>query len=369
MSLIELTAGCTVDFFYQEDVISGSGKRLKDQMCQTTLCNLAGGIYGASVVYVVEITDCNKAFDLQKLQKVISISNTTINKNDKIFFGDSSFPSLLLGRLNLDVKRTTKPDIADRIILDRDIPGSNIFHRLFLFDEANNIGVCADPLWREDKVSYGIRINKIISTLKSYFNYNMKLYCSVKADNYKLYEIYQKFPNKFTSTIELSKYVHNQLPMIKEDEYSGISDMLKSQDKATVSLGLGMLQYYNFFDFGINIVSDLTTGLCLDLPSNRESEYIYFLLGTNRSLLYDSRHYGITRKINFLMDCLNKFAVTPSMSVKEKVYTTLRGELFNDISEKYHSEFERLNVTLSLTPNDEIGETDASSSEVEGEEV
>ena len=69
------------------------------------------------------------------------------------------------------------------------------------------------------------------------------------------------------------------------------------------------------------------------------------------------------------MDSFNKFAVTPNMTVKDKVYTVMRSILFDEIGEKYKEEFERLDVTLKLIPNDENGETNVSSSKVEGEEV
>ena len=123
---------------------------------------------------------------------------------------------------------------------------------------------------------------------------------------------------------------------------------------------------YNIFDNGIDILSALINSKCLELPSNRDSNYIYLLLGQQLSTIKSARHYSVRNKLSFYMNAINNFLIIPSMSVKEKVITCLRKDLYNIIINNYKEELNRLNITLKFETNDENGETNNSSSEVEG---
>jgi hypothetical protein len=200
------------------------------------------------------------------------------------------------------------------------------------------------------------------------FNFNLKLYCNITSA-YEIYQLYNKYPTKFIHTKDLTKFIIPQLPVLQETECNNICYMLKSQDKATVSTGLGTLQYYNFIDRGIDLLGALLSTGCYDLPNNREAEYIYSIFGCNRNKITYAKNYGVKDKIKFFMDTLNQFIVQPSMSVRDKVYTILRSDLFERISKEYKDEFERLNITLTLTPNDENREATISPQKVEREEI
>lgn len=324
--------------------------------------------YGYSDKYTMCDITPEELYDVYHNNFSIKSSTVVPVSKNKIFFCDSTFPSLLLGRLGTDLSRTTKVDTADIIVSDCNITYRDIFHNICLLDLNNKINFGNLSLDRnETKVQFVDKINKIIQIAKSNFNYDLKFYCSVTAGNLDIYEAYKKYSSKFISTKDFIKYVISQLPILGEDECNNICYMLKSSDKSTVSTALGTLQYYNFFESGIDLLNALSSSSCYDLPNNREAEYIYYLFGLNRSNIIDSKGYRIRRKIQFLMDALNKFIITPSMSVKEKVVAVLRQSLFDQICNDYKEEFDRLDVTLNLIPNDKNGETAVSSSEMEGE--
>ena len=308
-------------------------------------------------------------YDIFNVSGNVIKSSGQISTGNKIYFSNSTFPSLLLGRLDIKLKRTTKSDSADKIVSDCKITIRDCYRQPILLDLNNHVVIRCDIEYNQSKKNYVGKVNFIKNIMKSLYNYNLELYSSIYKDNYDEYQLYLKDPSKFISTTDFTKYAISQLPILQEDEANNIIYMLKSQDKPTVSTALGTLQYYNFFNYGIDILSALITTSCTDLPDNREAEYIYSLLSTSKGILRDARHYGVQRKIQFFMDSFNKFAVTPNMTVKDKVYTVMRSILFDEIGEKYKEEFERLDVTLKLIPNDENGETNVSSSEVEGEKV
>jgi len=326
-------------------------------------------IYGGSEKYTFIETIPTNAYDiLTSNNNLIKPSSIKISNKDKIFFSNSKFPSLLLGRLGLDLKRTTKADSADVIVSDCNLKTHDCFHKLFLFDLDKKVRMdTIDVRYRESKADFVKRINLILQTMKSFFNYDLKLYIQIIPSNLDEYELYNQYSSKFITTSDFTRHVVSQLPILQQEECNNICYMLKSQDKSTVSTALGTLQYYNFFECGIDLLGALTSTNCYDLPINREAEYIYSLLGVNKSIISEAKNYRIKRKIQFLMDSLNKFIITPTMSTREKVINVLRQSLFDQIYGDYKDEFDRLDVTLNLTPNDKNGETNASSSKMEGE--
>ena len=306
----------------------------------------------------------NEIYDIYHSNFKIKSAQYTLSGNDKIYFKDSTFPSLLLGRLNTNIKRTTKSDNADIIVTDCNLSINSCFYAPSLIDVQNKI-IIDIPL-NGTKSEYVAKVLSITKTFKNVYGYNLKTYLGIHPDNYELYELYQQHPNKFVSTNDFAKQIVNTLPVLSDAEASNILYMLKSQDKSTVGLALGTLQYYNFFEYGLDIVSALITSNCFELPNNREAEYIYFLLGVDKSIIATARNYTIKSRINFYMEVLNKFVISPSDTVKEKVYTILRSDLYNQITKEYRTEFDRLQVTLALTPNDTNRETTSSSQEMEG---
>ena len=366
MNITEITS--QTNFYYIYDFDLPSYKDFNDiiSKCRKIgACGVSGASWG-NKSYFVEL-DPAFAYDQNTLNPVlVKVSQNAVAKDDKIFFADSTFPSLLLGRLNVGVKRTTKANTADKIIMDNGLYAHEIFHRLQLIDFDKAVVIECTPSYRESQQQYISKVNKLINLGQSKFGVNFKLYASVILSTYEIYDTCSKYPSKVTSTKELTKYVISNLPKIKEEECENICYMLKSQDEATVKLGLGTLQYYNFIDYGLEVINSLANTKSYQLPDNRDAEYIYSVLGVSKNQLYALRHYSTTRKINFLMDCFNHFVISPSMTVKEKAYTTLRAALFNDIVEHYKNDLDRLKITLSFTPNDQNGETNASPEAVEG---
>lgn len=292
-----------------------------------------------------------------------------IQPKSKIFFSDSTFPSLLLGRLGLDLKRTTKADNADVIVSDCNFTASDCFQCFFLFDLSKKIFLNISIKHGETKQNFENKVNNIIQVMNTNFKTDLKLYSQVSKEKFDMYDAYNQHSSKFIKTSDFEKYIISQLPVLQQQECDNICYMLKSQDSQTISTALGTLQYYNFFDCGVDILGALISTKCYSLPDNREAEYIYSLLGTSKGNLTDARSYRVRRQIQFFMNTMNKFIISPSMSVKQKVLNVLRQNLFDQISEDYKDELERLDVTLNLNPNDKNGEADASSSKVEGEKV
>lgn len=317
----------------------------------------------------ISLTECTAtdAYNYIKQKPVIFTPTTkTISSGNKISFADSTFPSLLLGRLNIGIKRTTNHDVADIIVSDCTMNTHDCFDTPVLLDEVNKVAIPMQIWWSEDIKSYIARANIVQQKLKEVYNYKFKFYCTVKTSNIDLYNVAQKHSSKIISTRAFTTYVISKLPQLGQTEASNICDMLKAKDPDIVSMALGMLQYHNFYEYGPEILTALGTSLCVDLPTNRDALYIYKLLNVTKNQLHDFHHYGIKNKIDFIMNSLNNFVVAPSMTVKEKVYTVLRSDLFNKIVEEYDDSFKRLKVTLQLTPYDENGTADTSSQKVEG---
>lgn len=299
-------------------------------------------------------------------RRIITPKTLPIKAKDKIFFADSKFPSLLLSRLNVDVKRTTKADDANVIVSDCTLSYNDIYQKFRLIDPDKKVITNVYIDYKDTKTTFIAKVNLIISQMNKLFGVNLKPYVRITESNFDTYEIYQKHSAKFIRTEDFIKYIIPQLPKLNQTECDNVCYMLKSQNEETVSLALSTLVYYNIFDNGIDILSALINSKCLELPSNRDSNYIYLLLGQQLSTIKLARHYSIRSKLSFYMNAINKFLISPSMSVKEKVITCLRRDLYNVIVDNYKEELNRLNVTLKFETNDENGETNASSSEVEG---
>lgn len=299
-------------------------------------------------------------------RRIITPKTLPIKAKDKIFFADSKFPSLLLSRLNVDVKRTTKADDANVIVSDCTLSYNDIYQTFRLIDPDKKVITNVYIDYKDTKATFIAKVNLIISQMNKLFGVNLKLYARITESNFDTYEIYQKHSTKFIRTEDFIKYIIPQLPKLNQTECDKVCYMLKSQDEETVSLALSTLVYHNIFDNGIDILSALINSKCLELPSNRDSNYIYLLLGQQLSTIKSARHYSVRSKLSFYMNAINKFLIIPSMSVKEKVIACLRRDLYNVIVNNYKEELNRLNVTLKFETNDEDGETNNSSSEVEG---
>lgn len=372
MNQIEYSSNTRFEFFYESDVRdavlykkSGSVSWLLSRGRKTEVDYL-GGTYGKTCTFIP--CTMQEAFDhiYHTNPKIIKPKALTINAGDKIFFANSTFPSLLLGRLDVDLKRTTKPDNADKIVSDCDMSENDIFHNVVLIDP--NKFVLTRLSWQgkgETINTFSSVVTKTID-LFNQMGYNVSLYVCISKQGYEVYQALQTHSAKLISTTDFTKYIVSQLPQMQPDEVNNIAYMLKSQDQATVSTALGTLQYYNFAEHMPQILEALMTTQCYDLPNNREATYLYSLFGLDRGSLYAVRNCGVKRQIQFFMDCLNKFVVTPSMSVKQKVYTSLRALLYDKIANDYKDELSRLDVSLSLTPNDENRTTNSSAETVEG---
>ena len=370
MNQLEYDSCTRFNYFYEGDIrdalLRNKGASWLTSRVRATDIQYLGGTYGKTCTFVP--CTIQEAYSLlyQKANPAVKPKSLTINAGDKLFFAHSKFPSLLLGRLDVNLKRTTKPDTADKIVSDCNLSRNDVFNHVVLIDPIKT--TLTRLSWytsSETLNTFTSDVNSIIKLLQQ-IGYNMQLYVCVSKQGYETYQTLQTYSSKVISTTDLTKYIISQLPKMQPSEVDNITYMLKSQDASTVGTALGTLQYYNFADYIPQILEAIISTQCYDLPTNREATYIYSLFGLDRGDFYNMRNCGIKRQIQFFMDCLNKFVVSPSMTVKQKVYTSLRSLLYDKISNDYKDELKRLDVSLSLTPNDENRTADSSTEKVEG---
>ena len=182
--------------------------------------------YNAPVANFVEFDTIDEAYSLYNYQdrsNEFIKSQAKISKGNKVFFCDSSFPSLLLGRLDTDVKRTTNVKNADIIVSDCSIKLSNCFKQLYLIDikKQKLIGTVT-PEYNEKLATFKTRIAAIITEFNRLLNADLKLYGTITPNNYEIYQLYNANSSKFIKTSDFVKYVISQLPKLQEDECNNI---------------------------------------------------------------------------------------------------------------------------------------------------
>lgn len=268
----------------------------------------------------------------------------TWTKKTKVAFYSSSFPSLLLGRINVDIKRTTNIDNADYLVMDslNEYPSSRPIVLVGL--DKNDNCVLYYFGWKEDQTV-------IPPDLQTYFpGYTFQWASSCSINRQAFIDTIKQHSNKCISTQALVKHVYSSVakPSGEEDIKSLIS-MLTSKDQ---DLGFNTLVYYNFFDYLPNIYQALinNTNNRSDLSNNASAKFVYYILNTSSRQINDLIISSTTRRLNKLGALKqNSFMTNQALINLQKI---LNDQVGIEINSTFKDALDAINAHVVIVTND-----------------
>lgn len=175
-----------------------------------------------------------------------------IKKDNVIVPGDlvyiskySSYPSLFISRVdNINIRRCLKLEKCTKLIVDESII-NNYHNTIVKFDHVPGI------------------INK------SYNNDNVEIFSFSPTDNdlendnivyyynapYDFMDIIINHHDKIVYTENLSNYVNNFLPKLNKQNLVEVTNMIKSEDKETMKLGISIISIHDISNVCVEIFS------------------------------------------------------------------------------------------------------------------
>ena len=268
----------------------------------------------------------------------------TWTKKTKVAFYGSSFPSLLLGRLNVDIKRTTNVDSADYLIVDSFNEYSSSRQMMLVGLDKNDNCVIYSFGWQEDET-------KIPSNLQIYFpGYTFQWISSCSVNRQVFMDVIKQHSNKCVSTQTFIKYIYSSVtkPSDEEDVKSLIS-MLTSKDQ---DLGFNTLVYYNFFDYLPNIYQALinNTNNRSNLSNNASAKFVYYILNTSSGQINDLINGSMTKRLNKLGALKqNSFMTNQALINLQKI---LNDQVGIEINNTFKDALEAINAHVVIVTND-----------------
>lgn len=265
-------------------------------------------------------------------------------KKTKVAFYGSSFPSLLLGRLNVDIKRTTSVDNADYLVVDsfNEYPSSRDMMLVGL--DKNDNCVIYYFSWQEDKT-------KIPADLYKYFpGYTFQWTSSCSVNRQVFMDVIKQHSNKCINTQTFIKYVYSSVakPSDEEDVKSLIS-MITSKDQ---DLGFNTLVYYNFFDYLPNIYQALinNTNNRNNLSNNSSAKFVYYILNTSSSQINELINDSTTKRLNKLGALKqNSFMTNQALINLQKI---LNDQVGIEINNTFKDALNAINAHVVIVTND-----------------
>ena len=204
MNELEYNSRTQFTYFYDGDVRDAcfrtNGHTWLTSRTRKTDIEYMCGNYGKTCNFVpITISDAYNHIYAKQATPCVKPNTLTINKGDKIFFANSKFPSLLLGRLDVDLKRTTKPDTADKIVSDCNLTKQDVFHNVMLIDPVKQ--ALTRVSWytsSETLNTFTSYINKAVKMFST-MGYNMQLYVCISKQAYDTYQTLQTYSAKIIS--------------------------------------------------------------------------------------------------------------------------------------------------------------------------
>ena len=268
----------------------------------------------------------------------------TWTKKTKVAFYGSSFPSLLLGRLNVDIKRTTNVDNADYLVVDsfNEYPSSKQIMLVGL--DKNDNCVIYYFGWQEDET-------KIPADLYKYFpmyTFQWVSCCSVNRQVFM--DVIKQHSSKCINTQTFINHVYSSVakPSDEEDVKSLIS-MLTSKDQ---DLGFNTLVYYNFFDYLPNIYQALINNTCNrgNLSNNSSAKFIYYILNTSSSQINELINGSTINRLNKLGALKqNSFMTNQALINLQKI---LNDQVGFEINNTFKGALDGINAHVVIVTND-----------------
>jgi len=268
----------------------------------------------------------------------------TWTKKTKVAFYGSSFPSLLLGRLNVDIKRTTNVDNADYLVVDSF--NEYLAHRTIMLVGVDKNDNCVMYYfgWQEDKT-------KIPVDLQTYFpGYTFQWASSCSVNRQVFMDVIKQHSTKCISTQTFVKHVYSSVakPSDEEDVKSLIS-MLTSKDQ---DLGFNTLVYYNFFDYLPNIYQALinNTNNRNNLSNNASAKFVYYILNTSSGQINKLINDSTTNRLNKLGALKqNSFMTNQALINLQKI---LNDQVGIEINSTFKDALDAINAHVVIVTND-----------------
>lgn len=260
-------------------------------------------------------------------------------KKTKVAFYGSSFPSLLLGRLGSDVKRTTNAVTADYIITDSFQEYKSHQSTILVGLDKNDNCVLYSFGWNEDET-------KIPSSLSKHFpGYTFQWACSCSVQRQAFMDVVHQDPTKFIKTSTFVKYVYSSVSIPDEEEMQSLISMVTSKDQ---DLGFNTLVYYNFFDSLPNIYQAL---LNKGVESNNSSaKFVYYILNTTFGNINGLRNGSVTERLNELGALKqNTFMTNQALKNLQKI---LNDQVGIEINNTFKTALDAINAHVVIVTND-----------------
>lgn len=264
----------------------------------------------------------------------------TWTKKTKVAFYGSSFPSLLLGRLNVDIKRTTSTDNADYIVVDSFNEYSSSRQIMLVGLDKNDNCVIYSFGWQEDKTI-------IPSDLYKHFpGYTFQWACSCSVNRQAFMDVIKQHSNKCINTQTFVKHIYSAVAKPNdEEEMKSLISMITSKDQ---DLGFNTLVYYNFFDYLPNIYQAL---LNKGVESNNSSaKFVYYVLNTAFSSINELKNGSVTQRLNELGTLKqNSFMTNQALINLQKI---LNDQVGIEINSTFKDALDAINAHVVIVTND-----------------
>jgi hypothetical protein len=260
-------------------------------------------------------------------------------KKTKVAFYGSSFPSLLLGRLGSDVKRTTNVTTADYIITDSFKEYQSHQSVMLVGTDKNDNCVLYHFGWQEDET-------KIPATLSKHFpGYTFQWICTCSVQRQALMDVINQDPTKFVKTSTFVKHVYSSIAIPDDEEMKSLISMITSKDQ---DLGFNTLVYYNFFDYLPNIYQAL---LNKGVESNNSSaKFVYYILNTAFSSINGLKNGSTTQRLNELGALKqNTFMTNQALTNLQKI---LNDQVGIEINNTFKNALDAINAHVVIVTND-----------------
>lgn len=260
-------------------------------------------------------------------------------KKTKVAFYGSSFPSLLLGRLGGDIKRTTNAVTADYIITDSFQEYKSNQSTMLVGLDKNDNCVLYTFGWNEDET-------KIPSGLSKRFpGYAFQWICTCSVQRHAFMDVINQDPTKFIKTSTFVKYVYSSVSVPDEEEMKSLISMITSKDQ---DLGFNTLVYYNFFDYLPNIYQSL---LNKGVESNNSSaKFVYYILDTTFGNVNGLKNGSVTQRLNELGALKqNTFMTNQALQNLQKI---LNDQVGIEINNTFKNALEAINAHVVIVTND-----------------
>lgn len=299
---------------------------------------------------------------------------------DVLYFDKSaSFPKLMLGRLDLGVKRTIKSDKSTKIVVDESIiinkselenlesgyvvmvggSGEDDFNQIFYISDKNI----------EDRIKNGITLELMQRYFPGIWKKVTLLNDHVTDSSIKLIN---SDPEKLVSVQNVAAYLNSKLPALDHGSAETMISLFKAGAEEK-KLAVNMMSSFNISTILFDICDAIGNSSGYFDSATKSSinyKYLKMLIGVNPSTIESDWRYRRWNLISIISKLFNKALMSPDQ--KHKAWVKFK-KLVEDSAYGYNNEaklesvkrtFKQYNMPLTYDPKRETSTVD---SKVEGE--